>query len=82
MTTYWQAFLAATPTKANLLLLDVAPDPVSPVMGSGGLILFLVIVVMLVTAGITGFVFVLKSLKKRNAATSPSEAQPNNPNQR
>jgi hypothetical protein len=51
------------------LLLDVAPDPVTPVIGIGGLILIAVIVLMLAAAAIVGFVFLLKRVMRRQPKT-------------
>jgi hypothetical protein len=67
---------------ANLILLDVAPDPVSPVMVAGRLILVLGLMLMFAVTGILGFIFLLKWFKKRKAAISTSQVQPNNPNHR
>jgi len=70
----------------SLLLLDVAPDPVTPVAGIGGLILIVVAVLMFAAAGIVGFVFLLKWLRDRAKVSEYSseqavQFQPSNPNQ-
>jgi len=46
------------------LLLDVVPDPVSTGIGIMGLILVGVVVLILVAAVLTGFVFLVKRLTK------------------
>jgi hypothetical protein len=51
--------------KSSLLLLDVAPDPVTPVIGIGGLILLVMVVLMLAAATIIGFVFFMKWMRRR-----------------
>ena len=70
----------------SLLLLDVAPDPVTPVAGIGGLILIVVAVLMFAAAGILGFVFLLKWLRGRakvsdHSSEQTAQFQPSNPNQ-
>ena len=70
----------------SLLLLDVAPDPVTPVAGVGGLILIVVAVLMFAAAGIVGFVFFLQWLRCRAKVSDHSseqapQFQPNSPNQ-
>ena len=51
----------------NILLLDVAPEPVSVGIGIAGLILIAVVVLMITAAVLVGFVFLFKRLS-RNAA--------------
>jgi len=72
--------------KISLLLLDVAPDPVTPVIGVGGLILLVLVVLMLVSAGVFAFVFFLRWLKRRSpnvseGSSAQAQLQPSNPNQ-
>ena len=52
----------------HVLLLDVAPDPVSTGVGMAGLILVAVVVLMLTAAVLVGFVFLFKRLR-RNGST-------------
>ena len=52
----------------NLFLLDVRPDPLS-VAGIGGLILLAVIVLIFTAGLVTGFVFLLKRLRRRTSPT-------------
>jgi hypothetical protein len=78
---------------SNLLLLDVAPDPVTPVTGIGALILIAVIVLMLTAATIVGFIFLLKRIRRSRQPAFSSRAedglsesqvgqfQPSHPNQ-
>ena len=51
----------------HLLLLDVAPDPVSAGVGIAGLILIAVVVLMVTAAVLVGFVFLFKWLSRTNA---------------
>jgi len=51
-----------------ILLLDVAPEPVSVGIGISGLILVAVVVLMLTAAVLVGFVFLLKRFR-RNGGT-------------
>lgn len=48
----------------HVLLLDVAPDPVSTGVGVIGLILIGIIVLMLSGAALVGFVFLFKRLRQ------------------
>ena len=71
---------------ANLLLLDVRPDPVPAGSGALGLVLIGIVVLMLSAAAIFGFVFLLRWLLSTKAATPQTqhatpEFQPNSPNQ-
>jgi flagellar basal body-associated protein FliL len=54
----------------NLLLLDVLPEPIPNPLGIVGLMLIVVIVLMLITAAITGFVFLLRWLMRRGPQIS------------
>jgi hypothetical protein len=72
---------------ANLMVLDVRPNPIPAGTGTTGLILIAFVVLMLSVAAIVGFVFLLRWLR-RAAQASPSRTQvatrnfqPNNPNQ-
>jgi hypothetical protein len=53
----------------QILLFDVAPDPVSTGVSVTGLVLIVVVVLMLVGAGLTGFVFLIRRLTKAGAGT-------------
>ena len=53
-----------------ILLLDVAPEPVSVGIGISGLILVAVVVLMLTAAVLVGFVFLLKRLRRNGAGGS------------
>lgn len=70
---------------ADLLLLDVRPDPVPAGNGATGLILIGVVVLMLSAAAIVGFVFLLRWLLRAKIATARTPAtvefQPNSANQ-
>ncbi len=48
----------------QILLLDVAPEPVSTSVGITGLFLVGIMVLMLVAAFVTGFVFIMRRLRK------------------
>jgi hypothetical protein len=76
----------------EMLLLDVAPDPVrGPIIGIAGLIVIVVIVLMLAAAAITGLVFLLWVMRKSRQGVSlnvsdgspqpAAQLQPSNPNQ-
>jgi hypothetical protein len=56
--------------KSYLLLLDAAPEPLTPVVGFAGLILIVLVVLMLVAAGAVGLFFLLKWLKHKNLRRS------------
>ena len=56
--------------KSCLLLLDAAPEPLTPVAGIAGLILIVLVVLMLVAAGAVGLFFLLKWLKNKNLRSS------------
>jgi hypothetical protein len=61
---------------SQLLLLDVAPDPVTPAVGIAGLILIALVVGMLAVAGIFGFVFLLKRVRSGNiSGTNPTVSE-------
>jgi hypothetical protein len=63
-----------------MFLLDVRPDPVQ-VGGVAGLVLLAIVVLILTTTFIVGFVFLLKFLQRRKANVSSGGAQPSSPNQ-
>ena len=54
----------------HILLLDVAPEPVSTGIGIMGLILVGIVVLMLVAAVLTGFVFLFRRLTKHGGAVT------------
>jgi len=54
----------------NILLLDVAPDPVSAGVGIAGLILIAVVVLMITAAVLVGFVFLFKQLRRNDSGGS------------
>lgn len=54
----------------HILLLDVAPDPVSAGVGIGGLLLIGVVVLMITAAVLVGFVFLFKRLRRNDAGGS------------
>ena len=54
----------------HILLLDVAPDPVSAGVGIAGLILIAIVVLMITAAVLVGFVFLFKRLKGNDAGGS------------
>jgi|GEM_PF-1969473 len=54
----------------HVLLLDLAPDPVSTGVGITGLVLVGVVVLMMTAAVLVGFVFLLKRLRRNGAAGS------------
>ena len=54
----------------HILLLDVAPDPVSAGIGFAGLILIGVVVLMLTAAVLVGFVFLFKRLSRNDSGGS------------
>ena len=54
----------------QILLLDIAPDPVSTGIGITGLILVAIVVLLLVAAVLTGLVFLVKRLTKPAGATT------------
>ena len=76
---------------SSLLLLDVAPEPVrGPLIGTAGLILIAVIVLMLAAIATVGFVFLLKRFMRqpetevavREGASQPvTQFQASSPNQ-
>ena len=49
----------------QILLLDIAPDPVSTGVGVTGLVLIGVVLLMFAGAALTGFVFLFRRLTKR-----------------
>lgn len=53
-----------------ILLLDVAPDPVSAGVGIAGLILIGVVVLMITAAVLVGFVFLFKRLRRNDSGGS------------
>jgi len=53
----------------QILLFDVAPDPVSTGVSVAGIVLIFVVVLMFVGAGLTGFVFLIRRLTKGGAGT-------------
>jgi flagellar basal body-associated protein FliL len=53
-----------------ILLLDLAPDPVSAGIGIAGLILIGVVVVMITAAVLVGFVFLFKRLRRNESRGS------------
>jgi hypothetical protein len=53
-----------------ILLLDVAPDPVSAGIGISGLILIGVVVLMITAAVLVGFVFLFKRLRRNDSGGS------------
>jgi hypothetical protein len=50
----------------HILLLDIAPDPVSAGIGIAGLILIGVVVLMITAAVLVGFVFLFKRLRRND----------------
>lgn len=56
----------------HILLLDVAPDPVSAGVGVAGLILVGIVVLMITAAVLVGFVFLFKRLR-RKPHSSPNQ---------
>ena len=54
----------------HIVLLDVAPDPVSAGIGIAGLILIGVVVLMITAAVLVGFVFLFKRLRRNGAGGS------------
>lgn len=54
----------------HILLLDVAPEPVSAGVGIAGLILIGIVVVMITAAVLVGFVFLFKRLRRNDAGGS------------
>jgi hypothetical protein len=54
----------------HILLLDVAPEPVSAGIGIAGLILVAVIVLMITAAVLVGFVFLIKRLRRNDPGGS------------
>ena len=54
----------------HILLLDVAPDPVSAGVGIVGLILIAGVVLMITAAVLVGFVFLFKRLRRNDAGGS------------
>ena len=55
---------------SHILLLDVAPDPVSAGIGIAGLILIGIVVLMMTAAVLVGFVFLFKRLRRNDAGGS------------
>lgn len=53
-----------------IVLLDVAPDPVSAGVGIAGLILIGIIVLMITAAVLVGFVFLFKRLRRNDTGGS------------
>jgi hypothetical protein len=53
-----------------ILLLDVAPDPVSAGVGIAGLILIGIVVLMITAAVLVGFVFLFKRIGRNDAGGS------------
>ena len=53
-----------------ILLLDVAPDPVSAGVGIAGLILIGVVVLLITAAALAGFVFLFKRLRRNDSGGS------------
>lgn len=51
----------------HILLLDVAPDPVSAGVGIAGLVLIGVVALMITAAVLAGFVFLFKRLRGNDA---------------
>ena len=54
----------------HILLLDVAPEPVSVGIGIAGLILVAVVVLMITAAVLVGFVFLFKRLRRNGSGGS------------
>ena len=54
----------------HILLLDVAPDPVSAGIGIAGLILIGIVVLMITAAVLVGFVFLFKRLRRNDSGGS------------
>ena len=54
----------------HILLLDVAPDPVSAGVGIAGLILIGVVVLMVTAAVMVGFVFLFKRFRRNDSGGS------------
>lgn len=54
----------------HILLLDVAPDPVSAGAGIAGLILIGVVVLMITAAVLVGFVFLFKRSRRNDSGGS------------
>jgi hypothetical protein len=52
----------------QIFLLDIAPDPVSTGIGFTGLILVGIVVLVLVAAMLTGFIFLIQRLRKTAGA--------------
>ena len=67
-----------------LFLFDIPPEP-KPVAGVAGLILLAFVVLMLTTALVVGFVFLLRRLRRSKivepAPDARMAAQPSSPNQ-
>jgi hypothetical protein len=53
-----------------ILLLDVAPDPVSTGIGITGLVLIGIVVLMITAAVLVGFVFLFKRLRRNDSGGS------------
>ena len=54
----------------HILLLDLAPEPVSAGIGIAGLILIGVVVLMITAAVLVGFVFLFKRLRRNDSGGS------------
>jgi hypothetical protein len=54
----------------QILLLDVAPDPVSAGIGIAGLILIGIVVLTITAAVLVGFVFLFKRLRRNDSGGS------------
>jgi len=52
----------------QILLLDIAPDPVSTGDSVAGIVLIGIVVLLLVSAGLTGFVFLLRRFTRTAGA--------------
>lgn len=64
-----------------LLLLDVAPDPVSTGIGIAGLAFVAIIVLMLTAAVLLGAVFLFRRIRKTSDRASHVVARQSSPNQ-
>ena len=54
----------------HILLLDIAPDPVSAGVGIAGLILIGIVVLMITAAVLVGFVFLFKRLRRNGGEST------------
>lgn len=64
-----------------LLLLDLAPDPVSTGIGIAGLAFVAIVVLMITAAVLLGAVFLFRRIRKTSERASRLDAPQSSPNQ-